>query len=388
MKKYQHSVFIGRFQPFHNAHKLICKEALKISDELIIVIGSYRSPISIKNPFTYEDRRKMVYESFSQKDQERIQIIEIRDFMYSEKIWLTSLQNKISKLTTNPNSNQSSKVVLVGCKKDESSYYLDMFPQWDFEQQPTQNLSKFTEDFHAPDSLNASDIRKSIFEEKYNIFDGNWNLILPSKRIKNQSFEVTGIKISELVSKNVYKFLQDWVEKSEVERIFKGTPSFRDLQEEYEFTKNYHKKWENSPYPPAFITADSLIIKSGHVLLIKRKINPGKGKYALPGGFVNADETIFQGAMRELREETKIRVPEDELLNAYKKVEVFDHPHRDLRGRFVTHCHLFELDSRGALPKVEAGDDAGEAVWMAFNDLVVNEENFFADHLHIIQKMI
>ncbi len=62
-KKYDTLVLIGRFQPFHNAHLEIVKRATALCDRLIIVVGSSRQPRTYKNPFSFEERARMIREA-------------------------------------------------------------------------------------------------------------------------------------------------------------------------------------------------------------------------------------------------------------------------------------------------------------------------------------
>jgi bifunctional NMN adenylyltransferase/nudix hydrolase len=106
---------------------------------------------------------------------------------------------------------------------------------------------------------------------------------------------------------------------------------------------------------------------------------------ALPGGFLDANERLKTAVIRELREETRIKVPAPVLLGSITKTEVFDDPHRSARGRTVTHAYLIELKGE-KLPKVKGGDDASKAFWVPFAD--VKPEQMFEDHFHIIQAMV
>ena len=69
----------------------------------------------------------------------------------------------------------------------------------------------------------------------------------------------------------------------------------------------------------ALMTVDAVVVQSGHILLVKRGDMPGKGLWALPGGFLNQEETMLDGAIRELKEETKIKVPVPVLKGSIKE---------------------------------------------------------------------
>ena len=132
---------------------------------------------------------------------------------------------------------------------------------------------------------------------------------------------------------------------------------------------------------------DAIVIQSGHVLLVKRRASPGKGLYALPGGFLDPDETLKSGMIRELREETKLKVPEPVLLGNIRNHEVYDYPTRSLRGRTITHAFLIELPC-GPLPKVKGSSDAEKAVWIPLNIFYSMQGKMFEDHWAIVESMI
>ena len=144
------------------------------------------------------------------------------------------------------------------------------------------------------------------------------------------------------------------------------------------------KQYAGLKYAPIFVTADSLVIQSGHVLMIKRKAEPGKGLMALPGGYVNAntDRSVEDAAIRELREETKIKVPDPVLRGNIKDSRVFDAIDRSPRGRIITHCFKIVLPD-GELPKVKGSDDAEKAKWIPISE--IKSENCFEDHFDLIQ---
>jgi bifunctional NMN adenylyltransferase/nudix hydrolase len=157
------------------------------------------------------------------------------------------------------------------------------------------------------------------------------------------------------------------------------------LRAEYKMVKKYKEAWKAAPFPPTFMTVDAVVVQSGHILLVKRGDMPGKGLWALPGGFLNQDETMLDGAIRELKEETKIKVPVPVLKGSIKESKTFDAPNRSSRGRTITQAFFIDLGV-GELPKVKGSDDAEKAFWVPFNK--VRQEKLFEDHFHIIDNFI
>ncbi len=121
-------------------------------------------------------------------------------------------------------------------------------------------------------------------------------------------------------------------------------------------------------YPRPMLTADCVVVRSGsEVLLVRRGGEPFKGCWALPGGFMEMDETIEHCAVRELEEETGLRFAEQDL----RLIGVYSAPGRDPRGRTVTAAFRVESGERRAengerraeSGEPVAGDDAAEVRW-------------------------
>jgi bifunctional NMN adenylyltransferase/nudix hydrolase len=148
--------------------------------------------------------------------------------------------------------------------------------------------------------------------------------------------------------------------------------------------EKYKEAWKAAPFPPTFMTVDAVVVQSGHILLVKRGDMPGKGLWALPGGFLNQGETMLDGAIRELKEETKIKVPVPVLKGSIKDSKTFDAPHRSQRGRTITQAFYIDLGFDERLPKVKGSDDAEKAFWVPLNEVVAQRDKFFEDHFHII----
>jgi bifunctional NMN adenylyltransferase/nudix hydrolase len=254
-------------------------------------------------------------------------------------MWLASLQSALESVKVDGKDIEldDCAVTLYGHDKDRSTFYLHLFPKWTFND--VGNLSP---------GLDATKVRKLFFSGQIS-------------------------ELEKLVPPPVFKMLHGEI----------GTPIYQNLVAEFEYIAKSKASWANSPYSPTFITTDAIVIKSGHVLVVRRKGYPGKGLLALPGGYLEQNERIVDGCLRELKEETVINLPKDELRKRIIDQRVFDHPDRDLRGRFVTHGFCIDLGS-GELPKVKGSDDAEKAFWMPLRDVFRREEEFFCDHFHII----
>ncbi len=167
-------------------------------------------------------------------------------------------------------------------------------------------------------------------------------------------------------------------------RPYADTPDYARLHEEQIYIDDYKKSWAAAPYPPIFVTCDTLIQHGRHLLLIKRGGQPGKGQWALPGGFVEPDESLIQSAVREVAEETRLDLGAAHIADHLVARQVFDYPKRSARGRTITHAFHFRFPE-GPLPSIEAADDAAGAHWVAIDDLEGLRDQFFEDHSDIIE---
>jgi 8-oxo-dGTP diphosphatase len=151
-----------------------------------------------------------------------------------------------------------------------------------------------------------------------------------------------------------------------------------DEQEEY-FLASYPETAKG--YPRIEVTVDLAVFAMDtdgvrQVLLVERKGYPYKGYWALPGGFVNPEETLSQSATRELREETGVEYGNPVPLG------VADEPHRDPRGRVISHVFTAHL-SAPLLPR--AGDDAVQARWIPLAH-VIDAKQLAFDHTEWVRR--
>jgi 8-oxo-dGTP diphosphatase len=140
---------------------------------------------------------------------------------------------------------------------------------------------------------------------------------------------------------------------------------------------NYHYK-----YPHPSVTTDCVIFGFDgtklRVLLVERGIEPYKGRWAFPGGFLNMDETVARCAERELEEETGIKLTGMQLVGIYSDVE------RDPRGRVITAAYT----AMTTMQEATAADDAAAAQWWPLNalpQLAFDHETILKDAMRVMK---
>lgn len=339
-KEYDFLTFIARIQPLHTGHCAVIDTARAKARKVIVLIGSSFQSRDLRNPWSFKEREEMLRAEYPDSEDWLI-IAPLIDDLYNETGWIERVQQTVNGIVHQYPFQVNSakpKIGLIGHSKDHTSYYLSMFPQWG-----SVNVANVK-------NISATPIREDYF------FEGTIGGDIPA---------------------SIFAYLAK----------FKKSPTYQLIADEANAIREYKKIWSNSPYPPVFVTTDAVVIQSGHVLLIKRRAYPGKGLLALPGGFINQYEPIKQSMLRELREETKIKVPTPVLMGSISKQMVFDDPYRSSRGRTITHAFLIELvPSKMGLPKVKGSDDAEKAKWYPLADL--NPEMLFEDHYQIIKAMI
>jgi bifunctional NMN adenylyltransferase/nudix hydrolase len=162
---------------------------------------------------------------------------------------------------------------------------------------------------------------------------------------------------------------------------------FADFAQEHRYFEDYKAAWKAAPYPVVLVSVDAVIVQSGHLLLVERGRIPGKGLWALPGGFVEPDEWLEDAALRELCEETSLDLNPENIGRYLKGSHVFDDPWRSGRGRVITHAYHFELEGKD-LPFIYGQDDAAAARWVPLAEIKAMRGRFFDDHGRIISHFL
>lgn len=371
----QFAVVIGRFAPVHNEHiNCIFHEAAKYEKVLVLLGSAYRA-LTPKNPFMPYSRERMIRYSLEEAgihvSDEKFTFVPLKDYLYSDNRWMLQVQKIVdnfqSSITTS--TPLEWEPVLIGVNKDDSSYYLKLFPQW------KTKVTKPERD------VSSTQIREAMFEGRLE-------------------------DVRHLISPLTYNYIKDnWMKYS----------NFTVLQKEYfarqkarsklffvdkngNLALDQNGKPKPCPYEPTAYCTDNVVTWRGHILLIRRRSEPGKGLWALPGGHLNPNEWVKEGAIRELQEETHIYFFKNgidkEIRRLYlssdwcKSSRQFDFPGRSELGRKITTAFHWVIPDEFEV-SVQADDDADRAQWFSFYQVLEKMDyEIFEDHQQIIAQMI
>lgn len=340
MKTYNQIAIVGRFSIVHKGHESLFNEAVKrlnMGGTLTVLVGSaghYNSP---KNPLSFEKVREMIYKSEIKNIIKKGIFIEVRpvyDFLYTPQAWTMQVQRAMRP-----------DCALLGHKKsDGSSDWVDEdFPDTDYIEVPNTT------------NMDATKLRKAIYE-------------------------------SDSLGRYV-----DWVSPKILEQVTKYISAglFERAKEEYQANRLADQKFKSHPYPEALnsLCADAVVECKGYILLGKRAGVVGRDTWALPGGHKDKGETLLKTALRELEEETKIKVPPRVLEKSIVDRNVFDNPGRsETVDEKITQAFHLILDNEPKLPKVRANSDLQEVKWVRLCDVkdMSQRGQIFADHAEII----
>ena len=345
-------VVIGRFQGYHTEHHKHLGRAASENDVVFVLIGSTNRRQSIKNPFTAEQRRLMIVLNLDEdvflydgRMDYRVNIRLLHD-NGDDNAWKQAVIRTVEPYATGAGD----IITLYGSDKDESTFYLNMFPEW---------RQSFTVD---QTGFDATKFREAWFK---------------------------GYQTTDLIRQNekLIKHIPEGTLQY-LDHVWKFNPN---LQDEWSYYQQEKALFKGYPYPETltFNCGDAVVQWMDYILFIQRAHNPGKGCLALPGGFKNRDETFSDASERELYEETRINIPPHALHKCIRGVKLFDDPRRSLgipRTTLAVHydvTHMFD-----DFPDVYPADDAASHAWIKINQLDDHAINMYDDHLFIVKHFL
>lgn len=147
-----YAVAIGRFQPVHCGHVALLQACLRQARRVVVLAGSAHQPRSCKNPFTLQERAEMLRAALPAHERVRLQVRGVGDVPGDDAAWVAAIEAQVHAAIVADGANPAAmRVVLVGHLKDASSYYLRLFPRWQWLH--IDNVA----------GINATDIRASYY---------------------------------------------------------------------------------------------------------------------------------------------------------------------------------------------------------------------------------
>ena len=336
-------VCCGRFQPFTNAHLDGLHAALQVARHAIVLCRGVDLPRSIAHPWSFAERRAMLQQSLSGDSAARTVIYPAGDNLYLPRKWADSVRDIVAtELAARGDRLSQARIGVADFDADNADVYEYLDPPWSRVALPATELQ--TEE----------EICAEVFRREDLCSDPR-NIEVPHGTLA-------------------------------ILRATARSADFAPLRLEFAANEKFRAAWSGSPWPPTFVTVDAILTAGAQLLLVQRGRMPGRGLWALPGGFVDPEESLLEACIRELCEETQIIVPRETLVAKETARAVFDAPKRSVRGRTITHVFQFSLPSDKPLPTVRGGDDASAARWVEID--TIRRRRMFEDHYAILQAML
>lgn len=318
------AVIIGRFTPLHNGHVAMIQKATQEHDKVLILVGSPNKLPDFKLPFPVETRAAAVKAMFPDA------VVKSIPDVPSDMEWVADVSSRMLTMEEDPMQ------ITMYCGDKDQKFYRENF------------LSPVV-------ALDSSGVSATMVREL--MYHGNWE------------------DAYDLVPKVTEELLKSWT----------LTDAFLTLKDEY-FACVSKKKTDfrnhafSNPVEPV---AHAVVIKDSKVLVGLRNGSRGKGQWALPGGYMNHDETSRAAALRELKEETGL-----DLLACHRAAEVafaVEENLNDLSTRTVGLNYMYLLEDDVELT---AGDDFDEVKWVPLKDILEDKELLFYNHNLVVKRLV
>lgn len=363
--RYEAGLLLGRFQLVTKGHLADAIAMGEASETCYIGIGSVNQSRDTRNSWTFEERCEMWRAALPRDMADRVRFFGQEDLGNGLR-WASAIENRMDRAMREDGIDpDTASVGLFGHRKDSTSFYLDDFPRYIFENLPN---------YHG---INASDVR----DEYLRLRDGDFFLWRDEARAK------------------VPDGVLDWLD------AFRATDAYARLAEEASRDDAAMRPWRRQtaddgpglPHDVIFNDACAVVVQGNRVLLHRRASYPGKGLWALPEARLTQREDPVDAAMRIAIVSTGIDVSETQLRKAHRDTWFRSDAYRTTRGRTITFPSAFLLtptprgrtpDERRksmALPRLRAADDVG---FFTFDEVRKMRSLIHADHAIIIDQAL
>lgn len=280
--EYDLAVFICRAQPPTKTHiRAVNKLLLKKAKQVLIIITAANQPRTIRNPFLAHEREEMFRdclhdqgvppEFFDPQKEDRIRFVSIENALYNDNIWVEDIKHAVRSMGI------KKKIALIGNHRDYTSYYLNLFKEYDFIEIKDDNGVSAAELRRLMFTMKSEDLRKDLLDRVYHPVYTTYNM-------------------------------------------FTRSEEFTNLQREYQWLNQFPR----SKAYPLVCTTVSLIITNGNSIMLsqRRAKKHGNGLWGLPYKRIESNEDDINSCIAKLCDKHSLPQLTPSALNVY------DHPER------------------------------------------------------------
>lgn len=333
MTKKAIGIVIGRFQPFHTGHQSLITKSLNECENTVVFIGSANKSRDYNNPLTNEERKETILNSY--KGTPALHIVFLHDKPTLEE-WVANVYGLINHMSQGEDDVDPSTVTLYVAKKDEPFY--------------TENFL-FNTEVVGLSGISGTEVRKNLYKG-------------------------SGTPFADMPHSTL--------------TLLKGVLAsghWRRMKEEYNSCVSGKAKATlshaySNPIEPV---VHAVVVQGTKALLVKRNSVRGYGQWALPGGFLEANESTQEGALRELWEETGIDLKK---LQCAQLAVALEENLDDISVRTLGVNYLFVVKESEEIEVLVDKTEVLDYKWTELADITGDKEILFYNHNLVVQRLM